>query len=432
VSTVNSILPPGADQAAQLDRADPLAGLRAEYHIPQLADGSASVYLCGHSLGLQPKRAAGIVAAELDNWAKRGVAGHFESDRPWLSYHEQLAAGLASLTGASPLEVVAMNSLTVNLHLMLTSFYRPTAQRHRLLIEKRAFSSDRYAVESQIRQRGFDPAQSLIEVAPRTGSATVTTDTICELLEREGKSIATVMLPGVQYLSGQAFDIATITECARRQGCAVGWDLAHAIGNIPLALHDWNADFAVWCSYKYLNAGPGAIGGCFVHERHARALDLPRFAGWWGQQKTTRFDMPETFTAIEGAEGWQVSNPPILAAAPLIASLALFEQATLPALRRKSVALTGFFESALQLLAPQSVQILTPPDRAARGCQLSLRLQVTPARAREIHAEMERRGYVCDWREPDVIRAAPVPMYNTFTDAWRFAEALAQLMTDRS
>jgi kynureninase len=431
VSNVNSMRPPGLDQATQLDRTDPLGRLRDEYHIPRLADGSASVYLCGHSLGLQPKSTAAIVAAELDSWAQRGVAGHFESTRPWLSYHEQLAAGLANLVGAAPLEVVAMNSLTVNLHLMLTSFYRPTPQRHRLLIENRAFSSDRYAVESQIRQRGFDPVQSLLEVAPRAGESVITTAAICELLEREGQSIATVLLPGVQYLSGQLFDMATITQCARRQGCTVGWDLAHAIGNVPLQLHDWNADFAVWCSYKYLNSGPGAIGGCFVHERHARSFDLPRLAGWWGQQKVSRFEMPEQFTALEGAEGWQISNPPILAAAPLVASLTLFEQATMAALRQKSIALTGFFAASLQALASQSVTILTPADPQARGCQLSLRLQTTPAQAREVHAEMERRGYICDWREPDVIRAAPVPMYNSFTDAWRFAEALASLMASR-
>ena len=417
----------GIEQSTRLDRDDPLAHLRDEYHLPCLADGRPSVYLCGHSLGLQPRGTSAILNAELDNWARRGVAGHFESDRPWLAYHEQLAAGLARLTGAMPLEVVAMNSLTINLHLMLTSFYRPTPERHRILIEKRAFSSDRYAVESQIRQRGFDPSQSLLEIAPHAGESTVATGDVCALIERHGKTIATVLLPGVQYLSGQRFDIATITECARRHGCAVGWDLAHAIGNTPLELHDWNADFAVWCSYKYLNAGPGAIGGCFVHERHARAFDLPRFAGWWGQQKTTRFDMPETFTALEGAEGWQVSNPPILAAAPLIASLAVFAKTTTAALRTKSLALTAFLESSLRALAPRSVAILTPADPEARGCQLSLCLQLPPTQARGIHVELERRGFICDWREPDVIRAAPVPMYNTFTEVWRFAQELARL-----
>ncbi|MET0499481.1 MAG: kynureninase [Steroidobacteraceae bacterium] len=417
--------PAGREQAFELDRADLLAPLRSEYHIPRLADGTDSVYLCGHSLGLQPKATAGILTAELDSWAQRGVAGHFDSARPWLSYHEQLAAGLAQLTGAKPMEVVAMNSLSVNLHLMLVSFYNPTAERHQILIEKRAFPSDRYAVESQILQRGFDPADSLLEIAPRSGEATVTTEDVCEAIELHGKRIATVVLPGVQYLNGQRFDIATITDCAHRHGCIVGWDLAHAIGNTPLELHDWNADFAVWCSYKYLNAGPGAIGGCFVHERHAHATQLPRFAGWWGQQKSTRFAMPEDFTAIPGAEGWQISNPPVLAAAPLIASLDLFGKTTMAALRAKSIALTAYLESSLHLLAPQSITVLTPRDPDERGCQLSLRLQVEPARAREIHIELERRGFICDWREPDVIRAAPVPMYNTFTDVWRFATELA-------
>lgn len=413
--------------AQALDGADTLGPLRNEFHIPQHGD-SASVYLCGHSLGLAPRRATRLVNEELERWASLGVEGHFASDRPWLAYHELLASGLARLAGAAPLEVVAMNSLTVNLHLMLASFYRPTAERHQILIEKRAFSSDRYAVASQIRQRGFDPAQALLEIAPREPNSWIETADVCEFIERHGKSIATIVLPGVQYLSGQRFDIATITACARRQGCAIGWDLAHAIGNTPLHLHDWNADFAVWCSYKYLNAGPGAIGGCFVHERHAREFALPRCAGWWGQQKNTRFDMTEQFTALPGAEGWQISNPSVLAAAPLLASLELFDRTSMTALRSKSLALTGYLEKLLQPLIPQALEILTPTDPEMRGCQLSLRLQRPPEQARAIHAELGRRGFICDWREPDVLRAAPVPLYNTFTEVWRFATELALLL----
>ncbi|HKE97048.1 MAG TPA: kynureninase, partial [Povalibacter sp.] len=330
----------------------------------------------------------------------------------------------ARLAGAAASEVVAMNSLTVNLHLMLTSFYRPTRERHRILIEGQAFSSDRYAVSAQIMQRGFDPATSLLEVEPRSDEACIRTDDLCELIEQEGPHIATVLLPGVQYLTGQRFDMATVAACARRQGCAVGFDLAHAIGNVPLSLHDWNADFAVWCSYKYLNAGPGAIGGCFVHERHARSTDLPRLAGWWGHDKASRFEMPETFAPLPGAEGWQVSNPPILAAAPLLASLELFERAEMARLRTKSQALTGLLETLLQARLGQALTILTPPEPAARGCQLSIRLQRSPQQARAVHAMLTAAGYVCDWREPDVIRVAPVPLYNTFTEVWDFVTAL--------
>jgi kynureninase len=413
--------------AEALDASDPLASLRSEFHIPRRADGSPVVYLCGHSLGLAPKDAARIVNEELASWAQRGVDGHFDSQRPWLPYHEQFSGGLARLTGALPDEVVAMNSLTVNLHLMLASFYRPTPQRHKILIEKRAFPSDRYAVVSQIQQHGFDPTTSLIEAVARPGEASIRTQDLCELIEREGAQIATVMLPGVQYLSGETFDMEAIARCALRQGCRVGFDLAHAIGNIPLRLHDWNADFAVWCSYKYLNGAPGAIGGCFVHERHEQAFDLPRDAGWWGHDKATRFDMPESFLPLPGAQGWQLSNPPILSAAPLLASLQLFDRAGMEALRRKSIALTGYFESLLRELQDY-VTVLTPANPAARGAQLSLRLNRSPTEARQVHTTLTHRGYICDWREPDVIRAAPVPMYNTFVEVWQFVEELKRAL----
>lgn len=420
-----------SDRAAaeRLDASDPLAGFRDDFHMPVRTDGSPVVYFCGHSLGLAPKNAARIVNEELEAWARLGVDGHFDSARPWLSYHEQLSSSLARLVGASPSEVVAMNSLTVNLHLMLASFYQPTRERHKLLIEKRAFSSDRYAVASQIQLHGFDPATSLLEIGPRANETSIRTSDICELIEREGATIATVMLPGVQYLSGQCFDMAAIAACAQRQGCKVGFDLAHAIGNVELALHAWNADFAVWCSYKYLNSGPGAIGGCFVHERHARQFDLPRLAGWWGHDKNSRFDMPESFRALPGAEGWQISNPSILSAAPLLASLASFDNAGMDRLREKSVSLTGLLESLLSARLKDSLTILTPTDSAARGCQLSLRLHRSPQEARGVYAALTERGYICDWREPDVIRIAPVPMYNRFVEVWQFVAALEMALT---
>lgn len=414
--------------AEQLDAGDPLAALRAEFLFPPRADGSASIYLCGHSLGLQPRGVARVLSDELEHWARLGVEGHFASSRPWLPYHEQLTASLAKLVGALPLEVVAMNSLTVNLHLMLASFYRPRPGREAILIEKRAFSSDQYAVAAQIRHHGFDPKTALLEIGPRSGEEVIRTEDICELIEREGTRIVTVMLPGVQYLSGQRFDIETITACARRHGCAVGFDLAHAIGNVPLQLHDWGVDFAVWCSYKYLNAGPGAIGGCFVHERHAHAPDLPRLAGWWGHDKQSRFEMPAAFRPIPGAEGWQLSNPPILAAAPLLASLPLFERAGIAALRAKSVKLTGYLETLLRSHLNDALTVITPSDPEARGSQLSLRLHRSPVQAHAVFNSLAKQGVVCDWREPDIIRVAPVPLYNSFLDVWQFASALKQAL----
>lgn len=414
--------------AEQQDAADPLAPLRNEFRIPQRTDGTPGIYLCGHSLGLQPKAVARVMQEELDSWAQRAVDGHFDSARPWMSYHERIAPSFARLVGAQPLEVVAMNTLTVNLHLMLASFYQPTRERHALVIEKRAFSSDRYAVESQIRLHGFDPARSLIEIGPREGEDALRMEDVCERIERHGASIATVMLPGVQYLTGQRFDLQELTRVTRAAGCRAGFDLAHAAGNVPLQLHDWDVDFAVWCSYKYLNAGPGATAGCFVHERHARAFDLPRLAGWWGHDKTTRFLMPETFQPLPGAEGWQISNLPILSTAPLLASMPLFDRAGLPALRAKSLRLTAYLESLLRARLSDSLTLLTPTDPEARGAQLSLRLHRTREQARAVFDALSRRGIVGDWREPNVIRVAPVPMYNTFVDAWEFTQALEQCL----
>jgi kynureninase len=414
--------------AVQQDRADPLAKMRDAFRIPKRADGTEHVYFCGHSLGLQPKTVGSVVQEELDSWAQRAVDGHFDSTRPWLSYHERFAPSLARLVGAQPLEVVAMNTLTVNLHLMLATFYRPTRERSKILIEKHAFSSDRYAVASQARLHGFDPQTAVLEIGPRPGEEAVRTEDVLSLIEREGAQIATVMLPGVQFLNGQRFDLPAIAREARRAGCRVGFDLAHSIGNVPLALHDSRADFAVWCHYKYLNAGPGAVGGCFVHERHARDFELVRLSGWWGHEKASRFEMPHEIRPLPGAEGWQISNLPILAAAPLLASLPLFDAAGMPALRAKSLQLTGYLESLLRAQLADSVTILTPSDPEARGCQLSLRLRRSPTEAHKVFDALAAAGFTGDWREPDVIRLAPVPLYNTFAEVWEFAAALGRLL----
>lgn len=416
--------------AAEADRADPLRPLREQFHLPAGEDGKPLIYFCGNSLGLQPKHAAVFVAEELLDWQRLAVKGHLHARRPWVPYHEQLAAHTAELAGAGPLEVVNMNTLTVNLHLMMVSFYRPTTERYRLLIEKPAFPSDRYAAESQVRYHGLDPADALIEIGPREGEDTIREEDLMERIGRDGRTIALILMPGVQYYSGQAFDMSAITRAARERGCVVGFDLAHAIGNLPLELHDWGADFAVWCSYKYLNSGPGAVAGCFVHARHARRFDLPRFAGWWGHDKATRFQMGPLFSPLPGAEGWQLSNPPIFSTAPLIASLGLFHEAGRAALRRKSVALTGYLEYLLREHCPDRIDIITPAAAEARGCQLSLRLASGFQHGRALFEQLEANGIVADWREPDAIRVAPVPLYNTFTEVHRFVENL-RLLLDR-
>jgi len=409
------------EHARSRDAADPLAHYRAQFAHPHNGDGKSLVYLCGHSLGLQPLSARQRVNEELDDWAAMGVRGHESARRPWIPYHELLTQGLATLTGALPGEVVAMNSLTVNLHLMLASFYRPGGSRTRILIEANAFPSDRHALASQIGWHGLHPRSELLELAPADASAQISTEQIEYFLKRRGAEVALVLWPGTQYLSGQVFDLPRIAAAAHEAGCLVGFDLAHSIGNVPLHLHDSGADFAVWCSYKYLNAGPGAIGGCFVHERHGRSERLPRLAGWWGHEPATRFAMGPDFEPASGAAGWQISNPSILSAAPLLASLQLFAQAGLAHLRAKSVALTGYLGFLLGFLP---VQILTPEDAQARGCQLSLRMGRDAAHGRAVFEHLQRCGMVCDWREPDVIRAAPVPLYNSFEDVFRFAAAL--------
>ncbi len=408
------------------DDADPLARFRHQFAHPVSAAGDPLVYLCGHSLGLQPLSARQRVNEELDDWAALGVRGHESARRAWIPYHELMRTGLAALTGAHPGEVVAMNSLTVNLHLMLASFYRPSGTRTGILIEANAFPSDRHALASQISWHGLDPNEQLLQLQPAQASGQISTEQIEYFLEHRGAQIALVLWPGTQYLSGQVFDLARIAAAAHKAGCAVGFDLAHSIGNVPLNLHDSGADFAVWCSYKYLNAGPGAIGGCFVHERHAQAQSRPRLAGWWGHDPHTRFAMGPDFAPAPGADGWQISNPSILSAAPLLASLELFHDAGLAHLRAKSVALTGYLAYLLEALP---IEILTPMGSQARGCQLSLRLGGDARHGRAVFERLQRAGMVCDWREPDVIRAAPVPLYNSFEDVFRFATALEAALT---
>lgn len=409
----------GPEFARELDKTDPLAGYRVRFFIPPKKDGSPVIYFCGNSLGLQPRHAADYVQQELEDWAKLGVEGHFHARHPWMPYHELLSEQTARLVGALSAEVVNMNTLTVNLHLMMVSFYRPTPQRYKIAIEAHAFPSDRYAVASQARFHGYDPAEAVVELPLREGDVVHHTEDIERFLEQEGDAIALVLLGGVNYYTGQVFDMERITRKAQEKGCRVGYDLAHGVGNIELRLHDWGADFAVWCSYKYLNAGPGSIGGCFVHEKHHRSPDLPRFAGWWGHDKQTRFRMPDRFSPIPTAEGWQLSNPPIFPLAALRASLEIFDEAGMAALRQKSVRLTGYLEFLLKHLSHDGVRILTPEQAEARGCQLSI---VVENEGKKVYECLTEAGVVCDWREPDVIRVAPVPLYNSFTEVYQFVE----------
>jgi kynureninase len=411
--------------ARRLDAADPLHSFREQFLLPRRADGSPLVYLCGHSLGLQPATARAFVEQELDDWARLGVEGHFRGNTPWYSYHETLRDTGTRLVGALPHEVVFMNSLTVNLHLLMATFFLPWGRRHCILIDEPAFPSDLYAIQSQLRHHGHSPIDSLLPVRPRDGEHVVRMEDVEEILERRGAEIVVVWWNAVNFLNGQFFDLSRLTAAAHRQGCLVGLDLAHAAGNVPLRLHDWNVDFAVWCSYKYLNGGPGAVGGCFVHEIHGRETGLPRLAGWWGNDPATRFRMQlqPDFMPKEGADGWQVSNPPILSMAPLRASLALFDAAGMPALRAKSERLTAYFLYLLDRLPAGRFEVITPRDPARRGCQVSLLVHDRP---RELVQALEEAGVVCDFREPNVVRAAPVPLYNTYQDVWAFADVLSR------
>lgn len=416
--------------AAAMDARDPLAAFRDEFYFPKAPDGSDTIYLCGNSLGLQPKNARAYVEQEFEDWKTLGVEAHFHGRHPWLSYHRTLTDQTARLVGAKPVEVVVMNTLTVNLHLMMVSFYRPTNARYKIIVEGGAFPSDQYAIKSQIQYHGLDPATALIELRPRPGESLLRDEDIYAAIDREGPATALILLGGVNYSTGQAFDLAGIARAGHAHGCVVAFDLAHGAGNLALQLHDADADFAVWCSYKYLNGGPGCTAGCFVHERHAQKVNLPRFAGWWGHDEKTRFKMGPEFHPMPGAEGWQLSNPPILALAALRASMDLFDRAGIEALRQKSVSLTGYLEFLLDQQgfgheANAAASVVSPRDPECRGSQLSLRMK---GHGREIVDRLRERGVVCDWREPDILRVAPAAIYNSFTDVFRFVEIFGQLL----
>lgn len=406
--------------ARKQDRLDPLKKFKNQFHIPKV-NGKASIYFTGNSLGLQPKTTKKFIVEELDDWATLGVEGHVHSRRPWLYYHKFAKKNLAALTGAKPSEVVAMNQLTVNLHLMLVTFYRPTATRFKILTESGSFSSDQYAFESQVKLHGVKPEDAIIELKPRNGEHTLRTEDILNAINQNKDQLALVIIGGVQYYTGQFFDIKKITEAGQQAGAYVGFDLAHAVGNVDLNLHKHNVDFAVWCSYKYLNAGPGAVAGAFVHERHEKNFDLPRFAGWWGHNEQERFQMKKGFKPMTGVDGWQLSNFPVLPGAALLASLEIFQQAGIKKLAKKSIQLTGYLEYLLKHVDPtgNTFVILTPSEKIERGCQLSIYMKQN---GKKVFNALTKAGVIADWREPNVIRVAPVPLYNTFEDVFRFAE----------
>ncbi len=412
------------DFALQLDAEDPLRHFREKFHLPLGKDGKPVIYFAGNSLGLMPKSARQIVEEELDNWATLGVDAHHATGTPWYSYHEALREPTARLVGAKPLEVICMNSLTVNLHLMMATFYRPTKSRFKILMEEPAFPSDTYAIKTQIMHHGLDPQDALILARPRKGEFTIRAEDIVDLINKHADQLAAVVFGGANFFTGQLFDIEKITAAAHKHGIIAGFDLAHAVGNVPLSLHDWNVDFAVWCSYKYLNAGPGAVAGAFVHERHATNTSLPRLAGWFGNDPNSRFrlHLEPDFIPVPSADGWQISNPPIFSMAPLRASLAMFDEAGgMEPLRAKSVRLTSYLEFLLNQNASKRFTIITPKSRNDRGCQLSIQAHEHP---KELHKELIAADVKCDFREPNVIRVAPTPLYNTFHEVWRFAQLL--------
>jgi kynureninase len=429
-----------ARDALARDAADPLPTRRAEFCVPPFAGDPSgdpgadpsgeAAYFAGNSLGLQPRALRSRLGGFLDDWARLGVEGHTVSARPWLSYHELLRDPAARLVGALPSEVVVMNSLTVNLHLLMVSFYQPTAARHRIVIEDAAFPSDSYAVRSQAAFHGYDPDEAVIRLSPRPGEAALRTEDITAFLAAEGDQVALVLLGAVNFYTGELLDLPAITAAARAAGAIVGWDLAHAAGNVPLRLHDVGADWAAWCSYKYLNSGPGSLSGVFVHERHLADRSLPKFAGWWSTDAATRFEMAPVVTPVDTADSWQVSNPPILSMAAVLLSLEMFDETGMTALRAKSRRLTGYLEELLdEVLAGRPASIITPRDPSRRGAQLSVRIE-----GRDVGPLSEllrtRFGVYADTRRPDVIRFAPTPMYNTFHDCWRAASALASVLDE--
>jgi kynureninase len=409
--------------ALEQDKKDELSPFRNKFFIPEL-NGKPVLYFTGNSLGLQPKGAKKALEVELEDWAKYGVEGHFNARNPWFSYHERFTKQSAELVGALPEEVVVMNGLTVNLHLLLVSFYRPKGKRVKIICEQKAFPSDQYALESQVRFHGYDPADTIVEVGPREGEHLIREEDILEVIHQTGDELALVMIGGVNYYSGQFFNLKNITTAGHAVGAQVGFDLAHAAGNVPLHLHDDQVDFACWCSYKYLNSGPGSVSGAFVHEKHANDTTLPRFAGWWGYDKSERFQMESGFRPIPGAEGWQLSNAPVLAMAVHKVALDLFSQAGMPALRKKSEALTDYMEFIIQDIAERkniNLEIITPQSHEQRGCQLSV---LAHGYGKKLFDKLTEKGVVADWREPNVIRMAPVPLYNSFQDIFEFGQIL--------
>jgi kynureninase len=421
---------PGVDFARSLDAADPLAHLRDRFAFPPPRNRDDVTYFVGNSLGLQPHASREALVAELDKWAERGVRGHFESDRPWMSYDVSLAQAMARIVGAMPDEVVVMNSLTVNLHLMMVSFYRPTVDRFKILVEDHAFPSDHFAVESQIRMHGFDPASALVTVDPRAGEETLRPDDIVAVIHEHGPELALVLLPGVQYYTGQVLPMAQIVAAAHEVGAMAGLDLAHAAGNVEMALHDWDVDFAAWCTYKYLNGGPGSTAGAFVHERHLQDPSLQRLQGWWGHDKATRFEMRNEFIPIPTAEAWHISNGSVFAMAPLVGSLALFDEAGgMEPIRAKSVQMSRYMDYLLDSQLGGKVESITPRDLDQRGCQLSLKIVADEVDCLAVFERLQDADVECDWRYPNVIRVAPAPLYNSFEDIHRFVGILAESLT---
>jgi kynureninase len=418
----------GLEYAIEQDKIDPLASYRNKFHIPKDKTGNNLIYLCGNSLGLQPKSTKNYINQELQDWANFGVEGHLEAKNPWLPYHEFLAESTAKLVGAKPIEVVTMNTLTTNLHLMMVSFYQPTKERYKIVIESDAFPSDKYAVESQLRHHGFDDNKGLILWKPRQGEELLKYEDLEQILLEQGDEIALIMIGGVNYYTGQFFNLKRITQLGHKHGCMVGFDCAHGAGNVQLNLHDSGADFAVWCTYKYLNSGPGSLSGCFVHERHAHNKNLNRFTGWWSHNKQTRFNMRHEFDVLPGAEGWQLSNPPILSMAAIKASLDMFNEVGIEKLTEKSKKLTGYFEFLLKQLGEHMIKIITPENPDERGCQLSI--QVKSAN-KTLHQKLTEAGVISDWREPDVIRCAPVPLYNSFEDVYKMVEKLKTILKNQ-
>ena len=416
---------PGIEFAKEQDLIDPLAHYRTKFHIPKNSRGEEWLYFTGNSLGLQPKKTKQYIEQELDDWAKLGVEGHFEAKNPWMPYHEFLTETMAEIVGAKPIEVVIMNTLTTNLHLLMVSFYQPTKLKNKILIESDAFPSDRYAVETQLRYHGYDPVESLIEWSPRKGETLLNMEDLESMLHSHGHEIALLLIGGVNYYTGQYLDLKKISELGHKKECKVGIDLAHGVGNIQPNLHESGVDFAAWCTYKYMNSGPGSLGGIFVHERYAHDQTLKRFAGWWSQNKKTRFDMRQPLDITPGAEGWQLSNPPILSMAAIKASLALFSEVGMPSLIKKSKKLTGYLEYLILKLDNNNISIITPKDPEQRGCQLSIKVKNAN---KSLHDKLTEENIITDWRNPDVIRCAPVPFYNSFEDVFKMVEQLKNIL----